>query len=853
MTESNPIRLLASLFRPGQNDARPTVLLGAGASFSSGIPLASQCVKRIARRVYAERELGGRVLPERIKPSEWQAWLQRHDWFLAGEDKLAENFPLVVEHLLRPEAYRRKVLMDLVHLDGDIGSGYHSLSELVLRGLAGTILTTNFDICLPQALRERHPHIRYVAEVNRGPDDFNEFDLYARAQIVWLHGKTEQYTDRNLVNETDSLSDKLTEHLGPLLDNTPLIVAGYRGAEKSVMDSLLGERSGRLFRQGVFWCTLEGEGLHENVVRFKERLGPNFHHLEVKGFDQLFDGLNRELVDVKRYFDVSSVLEVPGFDDLPSSKAGWGDINSDLALSVLRQYSSKVGMGALQSDQLKPFMRDLGLLVATDNGERPSSGAVLLFGREPQRFFPHAVVSATVDHKRRRVFSGNLIEQHRELHEWLEGGDVNPPLKLKGKRVHKDQSAYNERALSEVLMNLLVHRDYAIEELATINVTTSVGIDFENPGGISVETADRLNCDAEGKFEPIPQFSELRNRSLCDVFFGLSAMERAGTGLADTVELSQSNGGGASFTFPPGRDHFMATLYQPEASAGSTGVARATIPVGTYVVNMLPFTAVPESMQRAYVPGGWNALKRYAQVDELGTFILEKRSDTFLSFAPAAVLSLLLGDALEGDIDELPTDSTFQDKVTQRYMSWLMRKHFEGHLASFSNDGLTLEKDKRGRPTKRAFFTGVNGANRMIVYDTPRRTGISRGVAKKREVGRNTWFECEGIGYEVVSTSSLWGVRIKPFYMFTKPDGKTALPGYLRSKKSTSRFKFDRNANVDSDLVFWERFLSRGEQIINIGGAHADDLLLDGSFFTVDVEEKGLVPDDPSDENKYSA
>jgi hypothetical protein len=55
-----------------------------------------------------------------------------------------------------------------------------------------TILTTNFDICLPKALHDKQPHIRHVAEVNRAPNDFNEFSLFARAQIVWLHGKAEQ-------------------------------------------------------------------------------------------------------------------------------------------------------------------------------------------------------------------------------------------------------------------------------------------------------------------------------------------------------------------------------------------------------------------------------------------------------------------------------------------------------------------------------------------------------------------------------------------------------------------------------------------------------------------------------------
>jgi hypothetical protein len=198
MSHSDTVRELASLLDP-QNEARPTILLGAGASFSSGVPLADESVKRIARRYYAERISG--KLPEQVKTSEWMTWLADQSWFNREPEKLSENFPLAVKHLLTPQAYRQKVLLDLIAPAGEIGPGYRHLADLVLRGLAGTILTTNFDICLPRALNDKRPHIRHVAEVNRGPDDFREYDIFNRAQIVWLHGKAEQYTDKNLTEE----------------------------------------------------------------------------------------------------------------------------------------------------------------------------------------------------------------------------------------------------------------------------------------------------------------------------------------------------------------------------------------------------------------------------------------------------------------------------------------------------------------------------------------------------------------------------------------------------------------------------------------------------------------------------
>src|SRR5262249_41600723 len=156
------------------------------------------------------------------------------------------------------DAYRKRALLDLTALRQEIGAGYRATAELVLRGLMGTILTTNFDICIPKALHDKQPHIRHVAEVNRGPNDFNEFSLFSRAQIVWLHGKAEQYSDRNLISETQTLDPGLVQALLPLLKDTPLVVIGYRGAEPSIVESLLGAATGVEFRHGVYWCIKTG-------------------------------------------------------------------------------------------------------------------------------------------------------------------------------------------------------------------------------------------------------------------------------------------------------------------------------------------------------------------------------------------------------------------------------------------------------------------------------------------------------------------------------------------------------------------------------------------------------------------
>jgi len=837
MHHAATVRELASILNP-QNEARPTVLLGAGASFSSGVPLADESVKRIARRYYAER-INGKTLPEQVKTSEWLAWLSAQSWFIRDPAKLSENFPLAVKHLLTPQAYRQRVLLDLISNEGEIGSGYRHLSELVLRGLVGTILTTNFDINLPRALNDKRPHIRHVAEVNRGPDDFREFDIFNRAQIVWLHGKAEQYTDRNLTEEIQRLDAKLVGVLLPLLQSTPLIVVGYRGAEPSIMTSLLGEAGDLAFKKGIYWCHFGGN-LHPNVEELGRRLGGNFQLCEIDGFDDLFADLDKKLARQQRSLGVPTIAESRDFDDRPMEGATVADIDLDLALRTAHEYSRKLGLREPSAATLRPFLQELGLLVDDGGIERPSIAAVLLFGRVPQRILPHAVVTATIDGKRRKVITGNLLQQRKDLLEWAEQKEVNPTLKVKVRDRHEERRAYHERALVELCVNLLVHRDYADVRPATIEAQTNGRIVFLNPGRLSGGLADEVKMDVHGQFDPVRELTSPRNRALCDVFFGMSVMERAGTGLSDVLSFAREGNGTAVFSVPPGSDDFRAEIYQPRASGNSSFVARDTRPIGTYIVNLMPFASLPAVVSRVSVSGTLEAISRLVPLNEIGTVLVW--GDELWSFAPAALLDAVLRPVMtEATVRESLRREIEADPDLARVLSWLLRKHFEGHLRQLHSRGFMIETGRRS--SRRAYFFGERGP-RLLVYDTPARRRVEREVVKQRGERPRAWFENEGIAYEIARLGSLWGVRVKPFYMFTGSDARTPLPGYARTAKATRRMKYDRNQSVESDLTFWARFISQGAPVLNVGQGPVDDLLIEGAFVSLDVPEEGLIDGD---------
>ena len=843
MTVSSSTQTLASLMR-ACSEARPVFFLGAGASFSSGVPLAAESVRRIARRVFAERSKGGSVLPEQVKLSEWQSWLQAHSWFIKGEDRLAENFPLLVEHLLHPREYRARIIRELFKPADEIGSGYRYFADLVMKGLVRTVLTTNFDLALPLALHERRAHIPYVAEVNRGRNDLREFSIFNRAQVVWLHGKAEQYTDRNSRGEVEQLDQDLADLLLPVLTDSPLIVVGYRGAEPSIMEHLLARNAERAqqFKNGIFWCRLAGEPTHPNVEALHRAIGHNFRLLDIAGFDELMAELSQELANEDPYQTAPGTQRTPpalSFDDTPLEEASDQDLDYDLMLSVMRDYCSKLGRAPVTADTLPGLLREQGFLVKAGGAEHPTRGCVLLFGIDPQRFFPHAVVAATIGGKKRLVFSGNLIRQRKDLLEWLEGDDVNPTLKVKRRSTHKASSAYHQRALVELLINLLVHRDYQRQEAGNINVEPGSAITFRNPGGLLDSVARRVSPDKEGRFQAVANVSDLRNRSLCDVFFGIRAMEREGTGLIDVEALARDLGGGTTFIHDKLLGTFAASISRPTASAGSSTIARDDRPSGQYIINLLPFVAIPETVSIIRLTRSLWERPPEISLENLGTFV--HRENELWSFVPLPIMLEALAPIVDKNASRAENRVTVESgSEPRKTLSWLLRKHFERHIASFDVHGFILEEDRKRR---RAYFIGRSGKPRKYLYDTPRRRGVVREVVKQRGESPRAWFENEGFGYEITQCDGLWGVRIKPFYMFTGRDAKKPLPSYSRAARSTRRIRLDRNKNVEDDLTFWGRFISGSCPTINIGQEHVSDLILEGQFLTIEVAEDGLLRD----------
>jgi len=183
-------------------------------------------------------------------------------------------------------------------------------------------------------------------------------------------------------------------------------------------------------------------------------------------------------------------------------------------------------------------------------GDRLTYAAVLLFGREPQRFALQSEVRCArfkgkeslsfIDMK---VLRGNVIDQIDEAEKFVMN-HIKLSAEIKG-LLREEKWEYPLSAIREAITNAICHRDY----FSTANVHVSIyddRVEVWNPGGLPPP----LTIDAlKGPHKSIP-----RNPLIANALYFIKYIERWGTGtqriIADTLshglpepEFNETSGG----------------------------------------------------------------------------------------------------------------------------------------------------------------------------------------------------------------------------------------------------------------------------------------------------------------------
>ena len=202
------------------------------------------------------------------------------------------------------------------------------------------------------------------------------------------------------------------------------------------------------------------------------------------------------------------------------------DINSETVEEFKKRAVDRIP-SIVEENDLKTLFEKLELI---ENGKLKRA-AVLLFGKNPQRFYPNAIVKIgkflteteilTTD-----IVEGNLFAQLNNTLEILRTKYLVSTIKFEG-IYRRDILEYPYEALREAIINALIHRDY----LGTSNIQIRV-------------YNDKLIIMNEGKLPPeVPieklktnHLSKPRNRLLAKIFYDAGLIESWGRGTIKIVE-----------------------------------------------------------------------------------------------------------------------------------------------------------------------------------------------------------------------------------------------------------------------------------------------------------------------------
>jgi len=220
------------------------------------------------------------------------------------------------------------------------------------------------------------------------------------------------------------------------------------------------------------------------------------------------------------YWD-ERVCEDADLEDIEEEKVRW----------FLKEARHERGLDINESSSVEDALLRLKLLKA----EKPTNGAVLLFGRDPQRKFIQSEikcirfkgVGVTGEMIDLRTVGGDVFDQLIEAEKFIFNNIALSAWIEDGKIQRQERWEYPPKAIREALANAISHRDYETTSRVQVRIFDD-RMEFWNPGrlpeGWTVETLRHVH-------ESIPG-----NPSIAKQFFWVKYIEEVGTGTNKIIE-----------------------------------------------------------------------------------------------------------------------------------------------------------------------------------------------------------------------------------------------------------------------------------------------------------------------------
>ena len=293
-------------------------LLGAGASITSGIPSANDCIWDWKKQIFCSSQ---KSVPTFIDPKSdtckniIQKWLDSQGKFPPLGD--SNEYSFYAEKALQIEDDRVKYFEHLAQGKQPY-IGYKFLCLLNKYGIVKSIWTTNFD-----GLVERAAHNAFITPICINLDCADRIyrtESSNELLCISLHGDYKYSSLKNTSKELDSQHPTFVAALKRYFNDKNLIVIGYSGRDKSLMSALteaFSEKgSGR-----IYWCGYGNEISSDVSTLLKTARNANREafYIDTDGFDKTMLSLvsNCFSSDVEKQAEIKSIMEsIPEENDI---------------------------------------------------------------------------------------------------------------------------------------------------------------------------------------------------------------------------------------------------------------------------------------------------------------------------------------------------------------------------------------------------------------------------------------------------------------------------------------------------------------------------------------------------------
>ena len=227
---------------------------------------------------------------------------------------------------------------------------------------------------------------------------------------------------------------------------------------------------------------------------------------------------------------------LPTFDTYPCREAKLDDIDVD---TIIGDFMPKaIATDVLENDN-RPLKEQLASLhLFNMQWDCPTYAALIMFGKNPKYFMPGAYIQyvhfkgstngGEILNERR--FEGCLYKMLPELENFIRDGIITRrPVPISILR-EKDVLNYPYKALRELMMNAVMHRDYQAN-MPTRLYQYDNHIEIMNPGGLY----------GQARPENFPHVNDYRNNVVAGIMKTLSYVNMFNHGITEVQDLLKEN------------------------------------------------------------------------------------------------------------------------------------------------------------------------------------------------------------------------------------------------------------------------------------------------------------------------